>query len=212
MSTATDRTRCASGAGGHPRADPVLRFIEDNWSLGRIGSGSADSAAGNLENAFDFNQKFGHAPAVILDDTTGEVTKVIQPDGSSSNSSSAAPSSGTGSSSGSGSPSSTGQTTSHNGSVILVKLPNVACSHATGRRAIVLTCTTKGGSRVQTLIRARLLHGRKLISNKAALVKHNRVKLTLSLGRQSRGGRYTIRLSIDAGGRVGSQTRYVRVR
>ena len=62
----------------------VVRFIEDNWGLGRIGGGSADSAAGNLENAFDFNQKFGHAPAVILDDNTGEVTKVIQPNGQAS--------------------------------------------------------------------------------------------------------------------------------
>ena len=76
----------------------------------------------------------------------------------------------------------------------------------------MLTCTTRGGSQVQTLIRARMYQGRKLVSNRAGMVKHNRVKLTLSLGRQSRGGRYTIRLSIDAAGRVGSQTRYVRVR
>ena len=190
----------------------ILRFIEDNWSLGRIGNGSADSAAGNLENAFDFNQKFGHAPAVILDDNTGEVTNVIAPDGSSSSPSAAPVSNDTGSSGGSSSTGAgAGKTTSPGGSVTLIRLPNVACSHATGNRAVVLTCTTKGGSRVQTLIRARLLLGKKLISNKAALVKHNRVKLTLSLGRQSRGGRYTIRLSIDAGGRVGSQTRYVRV-
>ena len=198
----------------------ILRFIEDNWSLGRIGNGSADSAAGNLDNAFDFNQRFGHAPAIILDDNTGEITKVIGPNGQVSGSSVAPAQSDTGSPSSSSSGSSPASSSSnssagsHSGSrtVNVIKLPSVACSHATGRRALVLTCTTRGGSQVQTLIRARMYRGKKLVSNVASRVRHNRVKLTLSLGRQSRGGRYTIRLSIDAGGRVGSQTRYVRVR
>ena len=55
----------------------IPKFIEDNWSLGRIGGESADAAAGTLLNAFDFNQSYGHAPAVILDPTTGEVTQTI---------------------------------------------------------------------------------------------------------------------------------------
>jgi phospholipase C len=212
----------------------ILRFIEDNWNLGRIGSESADSAAGTLDNAFDFNQKFGHAPAVILDDNTGEVTKVIQPDGQvDSPSQSPAPpgssspnngasgngngSSGNGSSgsgsSGSGSSGHGSSPGSKSGSrTIVIKLPNVSCTHVTGSRSLVLTCTTHGGSYVRTLIRARMYQGRKLVGNRAGMVRHNRVKLTLSLGRQSRGGRYMIRLSIDAAGRVGSQTRYVRVR
>jgi phospholipase C len=190
----------------------ILRFIEDNWSLGRIGGGSADSAAGNLMNAFDFNQKFGHAPAIIMDDNTGEVTKVIQPNGSSSSRSAAADT---------GSPSSTSPSSGSSGSqsatlpksVAAIKLPKLSVRYARkGRHALVVTATTKGGSKVQTLIRARLYQGRNLLSNTAGLVKHNRVELTLSLGRQSRGGRYTIRLSIDAGGRVGSETRSVRVR
>ena len=32
----------------------ILRFIEDNWFLGRIGDQSFDSKAGTLENVFDF--------------------------------------------------------------------------------------------------------------------------------------------------------------
>jgi phospholipase C len=199
----------------------ILRFIEDNWGLGRIGNGSADSAAGNLDNAFDFNQTFGHAPAIILDDNTGEVTKVIQPNGQVSTSSVAPAPSDTGSSnssSGSSSPGSSSSSSSTGSrsvsrSFAVIKLPNVALKYVIkGKQSLVLTATTKGGSKVQTLIRARLYKGKKLVSNVAGLVKHNRVKLTLSLGRQSRGARYTIRLSIDAGGRVGSQTRYVRVR
>jgi phospholipase C len=48
----------------------ILKFIEDNWSLPRIGGGSADAKAGSLLGMFDFNKK---APKVLLDPTTGEV-------------------------------------------------------------------------------------------------------------------------------------------
>jgi phospholipase C len=33
----------------------VLRFIEDNWSLGRIGGGSFDAIAGSINGMFDFD-------------------------------------------------------------------------------------------------------------------------------------------------------------
>ena len=33
----------------------ILRFIEDNWNLGRIGDQSFDAKAGSLMNMFDFN-------------------------------------------------------------------------------------------------------------------------------------------------------------
>src|SRR5437764_4216519 len=49
----------------------ILRFIEDNWSLGRIGNGSTDAVAGTLDNLFDFN----HGPRagrLILDPQTGQ--------------------------------------------------------------------------------------------------------------------------------------------
>ena len=35
----------------------VIRFIEDNWSLGRIGNGSADAIAGTLDGLFDFGSR-----------------------------------------------------------------------------------------------------------------------------------------------------------
>jgi phospholipase C len=221
----------------------ITQFIEDNWSLGRIGNESADAGAGTLDNAFDFNQSYGHAPAVILNDTTGEVENVIYPHGSNSpaatpvtnagtpaattgttTSQSAAPadtptggsstgtastgSSSTGTASTGGSSTGTGKPTG----VHVVKLPKVTLSYVTGKRALTLLVKTKGGSEVATLIRARLLRGKSLVANRAGKVRDHKVKLSLSLSRQSRGGRYTIRLSIDAGGRVGSLNRYVRVR
>jgi phospholipase C len=47
----------------------ILRFIEDNWSLGRIGGNSADAVAGSLLGMFRFQNPA--AKAVILDPSTG---------------------------------------------------------------------------------------------------------------------------------------------
>ena len=52
----------------------ILRFIEDNWSLGRIGDQSFDATAGSLDNMFDFSHPgaegiFGR---LFLDPSTGE--------------------------------------------------------------------------------------------------------------------------------------------
>ena len=49
----------------------ILRFIEDNWNLGRIGSGSLDELAGPLDNLFDFTHRAMRR--VILDPTSGTV-------------------------------------------------------------------------------------------------------------------------------------------
>jgi phospholipase C len=49
----------------------ILRFIEDNWDLGRIGNGSTDAIAGTLNNMFDFNDG-PKAGRLILDPQTGQ--------------------------------------------------------------------------------------------------------------------------------------------
>jgi phospholipase C len=48
----------------------TLRFIEDNWRLGRLGDHSFDQVAGSLLNMFDFRGK--RADALILDPATGQ--------------------------------------------------------------------------------------------------------------------------------------------
>jgi phospholipase C len=47
----------------------ILRFVEDNWSLGRIGDQSFDAKAGSLDGLFDFTAP--HAAAVLLHERTG---------------------------------------------------------------------------------------------------------------------------------------------
>lgn len=51
----------------------VLRFIEDNWNLGRIGDFSFDELAGSLKGFFNFS-KFNKTP-LILNPHTGLVVK-----------------------------------------------------------------------------------------------------------------------------------------
>ena len=48
----------------------ILRFIEDNWKLGRIGDQSFDEKAGPLRQFFDFDRKLP-APRLRLDPETG---------------------------------------------------------------------------------------------------------------------------------------------
>ena len=49
----------------------IIHFIEDNWSLGRIGNGSFDAIAGPLTNMLDFHNV--QAGKVFLDPMTGEI-------------------------------------------------------------------------------------------------------------------------------------------
>jgi phospholipase C len=50
----------------------ILRFIEDNWNLGRIGNDSTDAIAGSLLPMFNFDGE-DHAKRLILDPATGNV-------------------------------------------------------------------------------------------------------------------------------------------
>ena len=61
----------------HTLADQtsIIRFVEDNWGLGRIGNQSFDALAGPITNLFDFNEKQGvdtFGRILILDPNSGE--------------------------------------------------------------------------------------------------------------------------------------------
>jgi phospholipase C len=51
----------------------VTRFIEDNWSLGRLGGQSFDALAGTLDGLFDFTDAPRAGRELILDATAGTV-------------------------------------------------------------------------------------------------------------------------------------------
>ncbi|BCT77350.1 phospholipase C [Sinomonas cyclohexanicum] len=52
----------------------ILRFIEDNWGLGRLGDGSFDAIAGSLGNMFNFNAQ-PRRDGLILDPASGQVVQ-----------------------------------------------------------------------------------------------------------------------------------------
>ena len=49
----------------------VLRFVEDNWNLGRIGNNSYDVLAGSLLNMFDFTHR--RHDRLLLDAQPGQI-------------------------------------------------------------------------------------------------------------------------------------------
>jgi phospholipase C len=55
----------------------VIRFIEDNWNLGRLGGDSSDAKAGSLFGMFDFDHP--NAPMITLDPSTGQVASRYEP-------------------------------------------------------------------------------------------------------------------------------------
>jgi phospholipase C len=172
----------------------ILRFIEDNWNLGRIGNQSADASAGTLMNAFDFNPHRTLAPAIIMNDNTGEITQVIptQPPKAMTVKKQIV-----------------SEGSSH---LTVVKLPRLACTQTKAGRSLTVACTTRGGSNVATLVRARLYRGHTLVDNVASTVRDHHVRFTLRLPQHSSSGRYTLRFSIDAGGTVGAATHTVVIR
>jgi phospholipase C len=50
----------------------VIRFVEDNWQLGRIGDQSFDDRAGSLLNMFDFSHGGDRGHRLLLDPKTGQ--------------------------------------------------------------------------------------------------------------------------------------------
>jgi phospholipase C len=172
----------------------ILRFIEDNWNLGRVGNESADASAGTLMNAFDFNPHRKLAPAIIMNDNTGEITQIIPTNPPKMDTVKK-------------------QIVSEGSSHLTVaKLPRVTVKETESHGSLKVVVTTHGGSDVSTLIRARLFRGRTLVDNVATTVRDRHARFTLRLPQHSSSGRYTIRLSIDAGGTVGAVTHKVLIR
>jgi phospholipase C len=52
----------------------IIRFVEDNWGLGRIGGGSFDTIASDASPMFDFTHL--RHDRVFLNPNTGAVTSI----------------------------------------------------------------------------------------------------------------------------------------
>jgi phospholipase C len=50
----------------------IIRFVEDNWGLPRLGGGAVEADAGQLNGLFDFSRRSDEPRRLILDPTTGQ--------------------------------------------------------------------------------------------------------------------------------------------
>jgi phospholipase C len=210
----------------------VLKFIEDNWSLGRIGGNSLDTQAGTLGNMFDFDPNRTPSPKLILDDTTGEVvgadptpTGPAGPQGPTGPSGVQGPVGGTGATGSQGTkgdPGSTGSqgATGSEGSTgsqgntgsqgpkgdTGPAGPAIVCTGSLSHGHVVISCkTTKSTKRAA--VRVRLVRGTKILATSRATVHNRRARLVIS-GKGLHHGRYTLRVTLSTPGGVsgGSQT------
>jgi phospholipase C len=58
----------------------ILQFVEQNWSLGRIGAGSEDTDSGSVDNMFEFGDA-QRSPQITLNAETGEVEHEVAGEG-----------------------------------------------------------------------------------------------------------------------------------
>jgi phospholipase C len=164
----------------------ILRFIEEDWGLGRIGGDSSDTQAGSLENAFDFNLGDSRAASVILDDTTGEVvtqSPAEQPP------------------SGSRPPASTSERPPPPPAGRPGPMRAVSCSLTRSRhhrRMLVVACSFHSiHVSGRAAVRFRLVRHGRVLATVRTFLRNARAAATMRLAHEPR-GRYTLRIALTS--------------
>jgi phospholipase C len=175
----------------------ILRFIEDNWGLGRIGGESSDAQAGSLENAFDFNLSDPRAPTLILDDATGEVVAPAPAE-----SPLLTPRAPVGVGAGLPAP------TSRPGPARAV---SCSLARAKRRRRLAISCRFQAiHVHGRAAVRFRLLRHGRLLGTVRTLLRGSSATATLRLARPPHGS-YTLRIALTSTARVLGFVRPVRI-
>jgi phospholipase C len=183
----------------------IIRFVEDNWNLPRLGDQSFDAAAGVLDNLFDFAQ--APQPKLYLDPTTGTVLG-SPPAGSVS--APPGPDPGT-PPPGPGSPTPTGTTTTTTTTTTPVTPPTVTKPvvkpklTATGRRRgrkVTLALRLSGLKAGKATATLKLTFGRRTIATAKRTLRTSRVALTLTAKKPVRKGTYKLSVNVVQAGRL----------
>jgi phospholipase C len=200
----------------------ILRFIEDNWSLGRIGNGSLDVKANPITNLFDFNPADQRTPAVQLDPDTGLVVSgggqvgtpgPAGPAGPAGQDGAKGDTGATGPAGATGPQGSTGATGPVGPKGADATIGKITCkAHLSGKTKVVVTCTAAHAAAKKTAIRLRLRHGQTQVATGSSSLHGRTVKITLISKHALKAGKYSIGISIAApGATAASQTATVRV-
>jgi phospholipase C len=202
----------------------ILRFIEDNWQLGRLGDQSLDAKAGPLGNMFDFDPNDKRAPKVFLDPESGLVVNkppatAVSPDDKPVDVSQG----GGGDSQGGGGDSQgnggagqgqQGPPPAHHGAgskVAPVRLKLTCRTKGSGRR-ITITCSAKGaGTSKTTAVRFRIVRGGTVLATASTRLRHARASAVLHTRRSLKKGTYTLRVTISQRGAVSATHSSVRL-
>jgi len=157
----------------------IISFIEQNWSLGRIGGGSADAIAGSLDNMFDFSPNDSRAPAVILSDSSGE--QVASPTSSTSSTSTVTTATQTTTTTGKPAPKKTSPP------------PAVTCRiKRSSAHKISFTCRLRVKPKRKTTLLLRLELRGKVLASARGKVRGTSATIVLNSRRKLTAGRYTL--------------------
>lgn len=193
----------------------ILRFIEDNWQLGRLGDQSLDAEAGSLGNMFDFDPNDKRAPKVFLDPESGLVVKTapataVSPDDKPLPLPHDGGSSQGGGGPGAGSPPPPG----HHGAASKVKAVKLrlTCTTKGGGRKVTVTCVGHGaGTAKTTAVRFRIVRGSGVLATASTRPRHARASAVLRPRRALTKGTYVLRVTITQRGSVTATHSSVRL-
>lgn len=175
----------------------ILRFIEDNWQLGRIGDNSYDAKAGMLGNLFDFNPNDRRTLKLLLDETSG---LVLSGDQSGDGDSAGNPSSGGNNDSSEGN---TGNGRSSQGGSSQANSGKrgsgltITCSASSSGKKIVVTCTVHDDAVAGTkALRFRIAKGSHVLATARTILRGSRAHAVLRTKKALKEGHYTLRIAI----------------
>jgi phospholipase C len=192
----------------------ILRFIEDNWSLGRIdptNHQSFDERAGSLDNMFDFAAG-PIAPKVFLDPDTGEVTRTEQMPGAPQPTNgggvitktvtvpAADPAPAPDPTPAASAPAPTTTPTKSTPSAPPIRRPQISYKATGTGRKVTVTIKATGGSGERTTVRARLARSGKQIATASKAISHGRATITLKPRKAVQRGHYVVTLTISSAG------------
>jgi phospholipase C len=175
----------------------VLKFIEDNWSLGRIGDQSFDERAGTLDDMFDFAGG-PVAPKVFLDQDSGVVTRTeAMP---------AVPPPATNAVTVTRTQTQTQTQTVQTPAPVVTPdpvAPTLSCklTHKRNSRQVSVACTAKGGTAGgYVAVRLRLTHGGKQLATTASDIEKGKVGEKLTAKSAIKKGTYVVLVTVTPAG------------
>ncbi|MDA0165949.1 hypothetical protein OM076_37135 [Solirubrobacter ginsenosidimutans] len=188
----------------------ILKFIEDNWSLGRIGDQSFDERAPTLDEMFDFDPAHARAPKLILDERTGNpagAPVVPTPSATATPVPTTSPApTATATATATPKPSPTPAAAK-----VAVKL---SCKTSGGGKRITVSCTGSGKDVTRkTTLRFEILANKKVVASAKGSLAKKKVKLVIKAKKTLKKGSYTLRISISQSGRTAvTQTKSFRLK